>query len=312
MFLKEALSHVYDEQMRETRPLMAASPKGFSDLPQVVSPGAVPTFPPSVVGRNSGVQQSPGAMRMINIDPVYGRMGHAATTGPMSAPIDVPPMVPLVPPMHPPMSGLRSAPMSNFQETLSKLEAIDTSGSAPKPKGSKLRRRAKPGENPEQRAQRQNVEAILSPASTTDSGSPITPSPGANTFKAQNKGARLANLKSKVTGRSPRTPTSTGGPRNAFGMKTSQVSLPSMPSIDDVSINTQSETLASRGSGDQIEDPVAPMIDQLVAMGFEEPKARKALSKNTRDNFIDFEQALASLVKQREIRKKMERLDRMG
>ena len=302
-FLKEALSHVYDEQMRQSHPLMASSPKGFSDLPQVVSPSSG-SYSQSAINRQSRFYAHPSEQMQMMSQQMYGDMPHFNERSPTGGA---------------PMSAPMSAPLtSNFRETLSKLESIDTGS---KPSTSKFgRRRNKTTETPDQRQRRMNLEAIISPTSASKN-SPTTPSPAANTFQGGNKAGRLTKMKSRVTGKSPVTPTSAKSAvqsRFAFGasaerFRGSEVSLPSMPSIDAVSINTQSDTLASMGSSElPPEDPLAPMVEQLMAMGFEEPKARKALIKNTSHNFIDFEQALASLVKQREIRKKMERLDRMG
>ena len=59
-------------------------------------------------------------------------------------------------------------------------------------------------------------------------------------------------------------------------------------------------------------DPVDVAVEKLIAMGFEEGKAKKALAETDSGNNINFEKAVRMLTKERDRRKVMNRLDRMG
>ena len=52
-------------------------------------------------------------------------------------------------------------------------------------------------------------------------------------------------------------------------------------------------------AGPQVRDPVDVAVDKLVAMGFEAPKAKKALAETDTGNSVDFESALEYLVRER-------------
>lgn len=51
--------------------------------------------------------------------------------------------------------------------------------------------------------------------------------------------------------------------------------------------------------GPQVRDPVDIAVDRLVAMGFEEKKAKKALAETDTGESIDFEKAVEILVRER-------------
>lgn len=52
-------------------------------------------------------------------------------------------------------------------------------------------------------------------------------------------------------------------------------------------------------SGPQVRDPVDVAVDRLVAMGFDEKKAKKALADTDSGNSVDFEKAVEVLVRER-------------
>lgn len=52
-------------------------------------------------------------------------------------------------------------------------------------------------------------------------------------------------------------------------------------------------------SGPQVRDPVDVAVDRLVAMGFDEKKAKKALADTDSGNSVDFEKAVETLVRER-------------
>lgn len=51
--------------------------------------------------------------------------------------------------------------------------------------------------------------------------------------------------------------------------------------------------------GPQVRDPVDIAVDRLVAMGFEEKKAKKALAETDTGESIDFDKAVEILVRER-------------
>ncbi|KAL8973689.1 MAG: hypothetical protein Q9197_002061 [Variospora fuerteventurae] len=63
-------------------------------------------------------------------------------------------------------------------------------------------------------------------------------------------------------------------------------------------LNVQTPHLAVP-SGPQVRDPVDVAVDRLVAMGFDEKKAKKALAETDSGNSVDFEKAVESLVRER-------------
>ena len=65
-------------------------------------------------------------------------------------------------------------------------------------------------------------------------------------------------------------------------------------------------------SGPQVKDPVDFAVESLVSMGFDEARAKKALAETDSGNNINFRSALERLKKERDRRKRLERLDRMG
>lgn len=65
-------------------------------------------------------------------------------------------------------------------------------------------------------------------------------------------------------------------------------------------------------TGPQVRDPVDLAVEKLVEMGFEEVRAKKALAQTESGNGINFESALQRLIKERDRRKRLERLETMG
>ncbi|KAL8737588.1 MAG: hypothetical protein Q9181_001530 [Wetmoreana brouardii] len=64
------------------------------------------------------------------------------------------------------------------------------------------------------------------------------------------------------------------------------------------SVNLQTVHLTAP-SGPQVRDPVDVAVDRLVAMGFDEKKAKKALADTDSGNSVDFEKAVEVLVRER-------------
>ncbi|KAL8962322.1 MAG: hypothetical protein Q9193_001256 [Seirophora villosa] len=85
-------------------------------------------------------------------------------------------------------------------------------------------------------------------------------------------------------------------PSNPTHLAVSKTSTPITPMIPP--LNVQSLRLAVP-SGPQIRDPVDVAVDRLVAMGFDEKKAKKALADTDSGNSVDFEKAVETLVRER-------------
>lgn len=64
-------------------------------------------------------------------------------------------------------------------------------------------------------------------------------------------------------------------------------------------LNTHSVRLLPVPQGPQVRDPVDVAVDRLVAMGFDEKKAMKALADTDSGNSVDFEKAVEVLVRER-------------
>ena len=80
-----------------------------------------------------------------------------------------------------------------------------------------------------------------------------------------------------------------------------------VPAINSVHSRTPSDLDTSKNfvsalvvpAGPQVRDPVDVAVDRLVAMGFEEKKAVKALAETDTGNSVDFSRALEWLVRER-------------
>ena len=59
-------------------------------------------------------------------------------------------------------------------------------------------------------------------------------------------------------------------------------------------------------------DPVDLAVEKLVEMGFEVDRAKKALAQTDNGNGINLESALQKLTKEKEKKKRLERLETMG
>ena len=65
-------------------------------------------------------------------------------------------------------------------------------------------------------------------------------------------------------------------------------------------------------TGPQVRDPVDVAVERLTQMGFETSKAKKALAETDSGNSVDFGRAVSLLIREKERRKCLGRLDRMG
>lgn len=102
------------------------------------------------------------------------------------------------------------------------------------------------------------------------------------------------------------TPSSSLGPSTAYLQSsvtpmTTAFSSPVSQPLYNHSNNTDKElgTVDRVPKGPQVRDPVDIAVDRLVAMGFEDRKAKKALAESDTGESIDFEKAVEILVRER-------------
>ena len=62
----------------------------------------------------------------------------------------------------------------------------------------------------------------------------------------------------------------------------------------------------------QVRDPVDVAVEKLVAMGYDEGAAKRALAESDRGDRVDFRRAVKSLESGKRKRELKERLERMG
>ena len=273
--------------MEARRPSQSSSPNSFAHtLTKVVSPpAAVPPSPdPSLVSRQR-VKAHAAELRAKKQDPTYK---------------DVP------------VSEER--PMSNYKDVLNRLDALSTSSSSapPIPKI--------PGGLSARLSRRMPKVTISSPTKSKDKSKTKTKpavSPSASVTSLQttskdivpdspSRGGRFSSLRGMV-----------GRPSTSSNENKNKSSRPTTP-LRYSHENHEKEPVLPDSlptavpTGQQVRDPVDVAVDKLVAMGFDEVKAKKALAQSDSGNSIDFDKALSKLVKDKERAKRLERLNKMG
>ncbi|MCJ1405013.1 hypothetical protein MMC11_008239 [Xylographa trunciseda] len=173
-------------------------------------------------------------------------------------------------------------PMSNYPEVLARLDALSTSGAKvpPVPKLPSLAARLS--------LRRPKVILPISSMSKLKSSS-TTSSPTASPSKKPHRTGRVNESQESFAS-------------SSAASELSHDKLPLHP-------NAQSVTVPS---GPQVRDPVDVAVERLTAMGFEEGRAKRALAETDSGNSVNFERAVSVLVREREKKRVMSRLDRMG
>ena len=287
-FLKEAVSRVYQEKVEaRQRPSQSSSPKSFTThqskpASPAVGPPASPD--PSVLLSRQRVKAHAAELRAKKQDPTYK---------------DVP------------VSEER--PMSDYKNVLERLEALSTSNGAtdapPVPRvpggfAARLSRRmpkvtlTSPNKSKSKIFSSPNPSVSSLPSSIKEGSTPPSSSHGVGS-----NGGRLASLRGKFTGR-PATP-KTKSTRPSTPLRYSEDSNEKESVVPD-----QQPTIMARRP--QVRDPVDLAMERLVAMGFDEQKAKKALAQTDSGNGIDFDRALTKLVKDKKRAERLERLNKMG
>jgi hypothetical protein len=176
-------------------------------------------------------------------------------------------------------------PMSNYPDVLAHLDALGTTSSThpPMPKIPSLASRL---------SFRRPKVTITSPSKSKLRGSPHTSTTSSPAASPSRKTGGLLGRSSNSSERLP--------------MSESLTSLEKLP------LHPNSQPTPFIPSGPQVRDPVDVAVEKLIAMGFEEGKAKKALAETDSGNSISFEKAVKMLTRERDRKKVMNRLDRMG
>ena len=304
-FLKEAVSRVYEEKFALTR-TTSTLPESFPDLSRASTRKGCdsPPSPGTTLASRQRVAQLAAELRAKKQDPKYRDI---------------------------PVSTER--PMSNYRDVLNRLEALSTSadpGTPPVPKlpglatrfsrrmpkvtiSSPTRTKASPA------SASSSVVSLAAPAAAEPSGKPAaatTASHAASLTARATIGGRFSSLRERVTGR-VETPTcndSDQSSRSCTPVEITDEKVP-VPAVE-------AETTAPKDSpvtapaavpkGPQVRDPVDLAVERLVAMGFDEARAKRALAETDSGNRINFDNALTRLVKEKEKLERLERLRKMG
>ncbi|MCJ1437801.1 hypothetical protein MMC27_007188 [Xylographa pallens] len=176
-------------------------------------------------------------------------------------------------------------PMSNYPEVLARLDALATSGATAPP-----------------------VPKVPSLAARLSLRRPKVSLPTASKSKLK---SASSSSSSPVAASPSKKPHRSGGRVNESQESFASSSAASELSHDRVPLhpNAQSVTVPS---GPQVRDPVDVAVERLTAMGFEEGRAKRALAETDSGNSVNFERAVSVLVREREKKRVMSRLDRMG
>ncbi|MCJ1391762.1 hypothetical protein MMC18_004627 [Xylographa bjoerkii] len=171
-------------------------------------------------------------------------------------------------------------PMSNYPDVLARLDALSTSGTKapPVPKLPSLAARL---------SLRRPKVSLPNPSKSKLKSSSTVSSPTASPSKKPHRNGRINES------------------QESFGSAASE------RSHDKVPLHPNAQPLAVP-SGPQVRDPVDVAVERLTAMGFEEGRAKRALAETDSGNSVNFERAVSVLVREREKKRVMGRLDRMG
>ncbi|MCJ1314972.1 hypothetical protein MMC15_000286 [Xylographa vitiligo] len=273
-FLKEAVSRVYEEKMSLQRPSPASSSRSvFSTLPQVASPPQ-PSAP-----------HSPDAT-------LLARQRCAVHAAEIRAKRQDPAYKDV------PVSDER--PMSNYPEVLARLDALATSSGAaaatvpPVPKlpslAARLSLRRPKLSLPSSSAAAKSKLHRASPAASPSAKKPPRSSGRGNASQESFASSSAASERSSSS---------------SHGHK-----VPLHPNAHAVPLPLPAPAVVP--SGPQVRDPVDVAVERLTAMGFEEGRAKRALAETDSGNSVNFERAVSVLVREREKKQVMSRLERMG
>ena len=314
-FLKEAVSRVYEDKLAASRSSSSASPKKLGCLPRVVTSLSrkhtcdEPPSPGTALASRQRVAQHAAELRAKKQDPTYKNV---------------------------PVASER--PMSNYRDVLDRLEALSASVE-PVPPVPKLPSLAAQLSKCLPRVSisspiREKVEAPAEESASSSAVSlptPASPRPGPKAdvrdpavSPTTGKDDRFASLQDRVTGPGPGS--RSGTPVEVSDEKVAVEPLPESPKPnDDARTGAGKQSKSNNGQknpppkaavvvprGPQVRDPVDTAVERLMAMGFDETRAKRALAETDSGNRINFENALNRLVKEQERQERLERLRKMG
>ena len=310
-FLKEAVSRVYEEKLALGRSATSASPKALTIPPQDPAGRTSCDSPPSpgtALASRQRVAQHAAELRAKKQDPKYK---------------DVP------------VSTER--PMSNYKDVLCRLEALSTSAepTPPVPKltglAARLSRgmprvaissptRSKPSSASPSAV---SVSTPASPKSYAKFDAANAAGRAASPTTRQATGGRFSSLRERVAGRA-NNPTDGKESRSGTPIEVTDEKVAVLPSDVPSGSGGARSKQGSNGApptpktpvvvprGPQVKDPVDLAVERLVAMGFDETRAKRALAETDSGNRINFDNALTKLIKEKEKLERLERLKKMG
>ena len=321
-FLKEAVSRVYEDMSTVKRPSLQSSPKSFSNLPQAASPSIGAE---AAIASRARIARHAEEIRRKKQDPNFKDVP-VSDDRPLSnysdvldrleaisaATDDAPPM-PKLPGLAARLSRHKSKGHSIEEDVKPKHESPERS-STPLTTSSPITVQpavsliaALPDTTPKTRT---GFKAMPKPC-TNDPKPVETLKPAVPKITPQNspsrQGAgRFSSLRGHITPKRLDKKHSERKKEIASPTSTTQSSEEKFPVYPNATPNGVVPT------GPQVRDPVDLAVERLVEMGFEEDRAKKALAATESGNGINFESAFQRLNKEKERRRRLERLETMG
>ena len=318
-FLKEAVSRVYEETMAQRRPAQTHTTSAFSTL---VSAHSSAGAADAAIAAKARIQRHQAEIRKQKEDPNYKNI---------------------------PVSDDR--PLSNYSDVLDRLEAINAAvtDAPPMPKLPGLAARLSRAKSKGSAATTIETPPAVRPNSPTSTIQSSVPSmqnsltPGQENLSTTDIQASSGKLKNKIKhpfqmkksdpNTLPISPSKAGVGRFAsirnhklldktkskkdkIKQSESAESLPRVPAIipsdEKFAVLPEEESQGGFYFPPQVQNSFDPAVETLVGMGYETESVRKALIQTATGNVINFDTALSRLKKDRERRKRLERLDTMG
>ena len=324
-FLKEAVSRVYEEKMALRRPGQPLS-KAVTGLPQAASPSIGAE---AAIASRARIARHAAEIRKLKEDPNY-RDVPVSEDRPLSNYSDVLDRLEAI------STAADAPPMPKLPGLAARLERARSKGNASVRDATMI---PKQPSSPTTSVQ-PSAPSLPTPIVPRLPNLPIITDVTVHLSPSQEgKGSAAGICAKKSSLKTPKVPTDSSSPsRHGAGrfsslrdhitakrldkgkakIKRLEDDRPSSPVVpiqlhDEkflVYANTQSNGMVP--SGPQVRDPVDLAVEKLVNMGFEETRAKKALAQTESGNGINFESALQRLTKERERKKRLERLETMG
>ena len=323
-FLKEAVSRVYEETTTVKRPSPHSSPKSFSNLPQAVSPSIGSE---AAIASRARIARHAEEIRKRKQDPDFKDVP-VSDDRPLSnysdvldrleaistATADAPPM-PKLPGLAARLSRHKSQGHSSVVEDTKMISDSSGPHTTPITPSSPLRMpppplpplAAIPSIKPEiSSGPRTTTKPSILQSKATECSKPLKSVTNANSPSRQGAG-RFSSLRGHIT---PKRLDKKNSEKKVKA--TAALASPIQTSDEKLPVYPNASPNGIVPSGPQVRDPVDLAVERLVEMGFEEDRAKKALAQTESGNGIHFESALQRLTKEKERKRRLERLETMG